>query len=63
MENYWEKLNYSSSNSHMTNFVGELFNILKKNEIDSFRKTDLYNKSISDDSCAAIDFMLTALYT
>jgi len=63
MENYWEKLNYSSGNTHLASFISEMFNILKKNEVFSGRQIDLFNKALSDDSSAVIDFMLTSLYT
>lgn len=63
MENYWEKLNYNSMNSHLSSFILEMFNILKQNEYDESNRGELYRKGLSDDSCAVIDFMLAALYT
>lgn len=63
MENYWEKLSYSATNTHLTNFIAEMFNILKLNEYDSNFDSEVYKKNLSDNSCAVIDFMLTALYT
>lgn len=63
MENYWEKLNYSAINTHLTSFILEMFNILKLNEYDSNFDSEILRKGLSDNSCAVIDFMLTALYT
>lgn len=68
MENPWEKSSSLSdsrkSGGGVQMLVTEIIEILRRNEDESLQEaSEIYQKNISEESCAAIDLMIVSLHS
>lgn len=63
MESYWEKVSFSSIRTNSASFIDETIHILHQHELARTECSSLRRKQLVEESCAVIDFLLTAIYT